>query len=212
MGKKLLLVEGTDDEHVVRHLCRRHHLNNLFDIENCDGIDRLRKNFPIWLKASDIDTIGVLVDANADIQARWKSLRCRLTSAGYRSVPEAPDEEGFISERPSASPSMASILLPRVGIWLMPNNSTNGTLEHFLRFLVPKSNTLLDHARDSIDSIPDEQRRFEDKDEMKVLLHTWLAWQKKPGKPYGTAITARYLNADVPEAANLVSWLKKLFG
>ncbi len=42
-------------------------------------------------------------------------------------------------------------------------------------------------------------------------MHTWLAWQNKPGRPFGTAITARYLDADVPEATAFVAWLEKLF-
>src|SRR5436190_24268592 len=29
----------------------------------------------------------------------------------------------------------------------------------------------------------------------KALIHTWLAWQEKPGRPLGLAITARYFDA-----------------
>ncbi|HYG36132.1 MAG TPA: DUF3226 domain-containing protein, partial [Clostridia bacterium] len=102
-------------------------------------------------------------------------------------------------------------LLPRVGLWLMPNNQTNGILEDFLRFLVPTPNPLLEHAQQSIDTIPNGHRSFTTNDEPKALIHTWLAWQQEPGRPFGTAITARYLDAGVPQATDFVNWLRQLF-
>jgi len=204
-GEKLLLVEGTDDEHVVRHLCRHHGLEDAFEIKDCGGFDQLRKDFPVRLKASEINAIGVLVDANTNIQARWDSLRNHLVSAGYNSVPRLPVREGFAAEPPPDT------LLPRVGIWLMPDNSANGALEDFLSLLVPMSDPLLDHARVSIDGIPAEHRLFKDRDAKKALIHTWLAWQQEPGRPYGTAIKAGYLDAGEPKIADFVKWLRKLF-
>ncbi|MGO8750061.1 MAG: DUF3226 domain-containing protein [Thermoguttaceae bacterium] len=43
------------------------------------------------------------------------------------------------------------------------------------------------------------------------IIHTWLAWQKKPGKPLGIAIRERFLDPNVPQVDVLVSWLKRLF-
>jgi len=42
-------------------------------------------------------------------------------------------------------------------------------------------------------------------------MHTWLAWQEEPGKPLGTAITAKFLDANVAQVDVLVAWLKALF-
>ena len=47
---------------------------------------------------------------------------------------------------------------------------------------------------------------------MKAHVHTWLAWQKEPGKPMGQAITKRYLDANAPHAQQLIVWIRKLFG
>ena len=91
----------------------------------------------------------------------------------------------------------------------MPDNRTPGILEDFLSFLVPQPNDLFDHVTDSVDSIPN--RLFSDNDEPKAVIHTWLAWQKEPGSPYGTAITARFLDSNVPQVEALVSWLRRLF-
>jgi hypothetical protein len=38
-----------------------------------------------------------------------------------------------------------------------------------------------------------------------------LAWQQEPGKPLGQAITARYIDADAPNAKQLIEWLRSLF-
>ena len=203
--KGILLVEGKDDENVVRHLCCRHGLDNAFQIERCGGFEKLRKSLPVRLKQSDVNVIGILVDANTDTRARWQSLR-DLLNAAYPSVPDSPARRGVILEPP------ASTILPRVGIWLMPDNSTSGTLESFLRFLVrDESSPLLEHAQESIDSIPNGHRLFRDKDETKALLYTWLAWQKSPGKPYGTAIGASYFDANVAPALDFIDWLRRLF-
>ena len=97
------------------------------------------------------------------------------------------------------------------GIWMMPDNQTKGILEHFLRFLVPQGSRLFEHVESSVATIPEGERRFTKLAEPKALIHTWLAWQEEPGKPLVTAITARYLDPDVPEVDVLVAWLKRLF-
>jgi hypothetical protein len=102
-------------------------------------------------------------------------------------------------------------LLPRVGIWIMPDNQTKGILEDFLRFLVPEESRLFDHVKSSVATIPEGEKRFGQLDEPKAIIHTWLAWQEEPGKPMGTAITARYLDPDVAQVDVLVAWLKQLF-
>jgi hypothetical protein len=37
------------------------------------------------------------------------------------------------------------------------------------------------------------------------------AWQEKPGMPYGQAITARYLDSELPLGQAFANWLKNLF-
>jgi hypothetical protein len=70
---------------------------------------------------------------------------------------------------------------------------------------------LFKHAKFSVTAIPEGERRFNAATEPKAIIHTWLAWQEEPGKPLGTAITARYLDPEVSEVDVLVSWLKRLF-
>ena len=202
--RKILLVEGSDDEHVLKHICGNRDIPRLDEIKAHGGAPELLESIPTSLRfAEEGDVVGVVIDANASIESRWRSIRDRFVTAGYQNVPADPDPDGTILEPPADS------ILPRAGVWIMPDNETCGTLEKFLKFLIPQPDVLFDHVTASIDSIP--KKRFKDKDELKAFIHTWLAWQEDPGLPYGTAITARFLDPDVPQADVLVSWLNRLF-
>ena len=206
-GRKILLVEGSDDEHVLKHIFGNHGIPSLDEVKPHGGDTELLESIPVRLRASNEegDVVGIVIDADTSLDARWQSIRDRLIQVGYKNVPDDPDPNGTIFDPPDGS------LLPRAGVWIMPDNRTPGMLEDFLRFLVPQPDDLFDHVTDSIDSIPIRLRLFSDNDEPKAVIHTWLAWQENPGRPYGTAITARFLDPDVPQVGVLVSWLRRLF-
>ena len=204
---KILLVEGTDDEHVLKHICGKRGIPHLDEVEKYGSVEKLIESIEVRLPLliEEGDVVGIVIDADTDISARWQSVRDRITNIGYQNVPDQPDPGGTILDPP------AGTYLPRLGVWIMPNNQTSGILEDFLRFLVPQPNILFDHAKASVAAIPEGEQRFKPLDEPKAVIHTWLAWQKDPGLPFGTAITARFLDPNVPEANVLVAWLKRLF-
>ena len=203
-GDWILLVEGVDDEHVLKHICGNRGGPQLSEVKTHDGVEDLLDSIPTTLRfAEENDVIGIVIDADIGLDSRWQALRARFAEAGYQDVPSEPNPSGTVIEPPDGG------LLPRAGVWIMPDNRTTGKLEDFLRFLVPQPSELFDHATASVDGIP--YRLFSQPDELKAVLHTWLAWQREPGKPYGTAITARFLDPDVPIVDVLVSWLERLF-
>jgi hypothetical protein len=204
-GKRILLVEGTDDEHVLKHLIEQRGVAMIDEIKPHGSVGRLLESFPVRLKESDLEAVGVVVDADTDLRARWDSLKHRLAAAGYPSVPGQPDPAGTILDPPS------NTNLPRVGVWIMPDNQTSGILEDFLRFLVPAGSVLFNHVQLSVAGIPPAERRFGPLAEPKAVIHTWLAWQEVPGRPLGTAITARFLDPKVTQVDILVEWLRRLF-
>ena len=200
-----MLVEGTDDEHVIKHICGTRELPDLDDVIPLEGAPQLLEELPIRLRASEgnEDVIGLLIDADTNLHGRWQSIVQRVQGVGYVSLPPSPMIDGTIVEPPPET------LLPRFGVWLMPNNRTDGILEDFLRFLVPHPNPNFEHAKESVETIPNQQ--FSDNDIPKALIHTWLAWQSEPGRPYGTAITSQFLDPNVPEVDVLVCWLQRLY-
>ncbi len=207
MGQKLLLVEGKDDKHVLMHICGNRDGPSLDKIKSHESVEELIGNLTEELRAAvhEGDIVGVVVDADADLENRWVAIRNQIIKAEYENVPGSPILEGTIIDPP------ADKFLPRVGVWIMPNNRRCGNLEHFLKFLIRQPNALYDHAKSSVANIPPGCQRFNDIDRPKALIHTWLAWQKEPGNPYGTAITAQFLDPNVPEVNTLVEWLRRLF-
>ena len=204
-GQKVLLVEGQDDKHVLLHICQHHDIPQPVDVVACGSDDRLLEN----LQARSIalsdegDVLGAVIDADTNLDNRWQSVSKRLTCAGYQDVPLQPNPCGTILQSPIGT------ILPKAGIWIMPDNQTSGILEDFLRFLVPSPNDLMNHAVSCVESITDPL--FRPTDRPKAIMHTWLAWQKNPGRPFGTAITSRFLDPNVSQVEVLVEWLQQLF-
>lgn len=204
--KKVLWVEGKDDEHVMKHLSSNRGVPHFDEIKSLEGCTNLLESLHVRLKAGGDGIIaGIVIDADIDIAARWRSLRDQLLKTGYQAVPDNPSPGGTIIDPPEDA------FLPRVGVWIMPDNQTRGILEDFLKFLVPVGSRLFDHVTSSIDTIPEGERRFNQLADPKAIIHTWLAWQEDPGKPLGTAITMRYLDANVAQVDVLVSWMNRLF-
>ena len=71
----VILVEGSDDVEVFRHLCRKHDLNFLREndegaglglIKNKEGYPNLIDSLENELKASDLEVLAIVVDADED--------------------------------------------------------------------------------------------------------------------------------------------------
>lgn len=211
------LVEGRDDLYVIERLWRFHQQREFpCSIEPKEGINRLLDDLRVRLKPQDSDLnlerLGIVVDADGEedaviapasaLNARWTSLHDILVRSGYTTVPKGPSTDGTIIEQTER---------PIVGIWIMPNNTDSGMLEDFIRSLIPQTDALLGRAEDCLNELPAEHRRFRMHHRSKALIHTWLAWQEEPGRPFGQAIQARYLDAMSPDAQQLIAWLKRLF-
>ncbi len=155
--------------------------------------------------SSELEKIGIVVDADLDIQARWESLANRLQELDYENVPVTPTPDGIILQNKGER-------VP-IGVWIMPDNQIpQGILEHFLKMLVPEERTsLLQKAVETVESIPEDERLFSDVKIAKAEIHTYLAWQSRPGLPFGVAIREKYLTVDSPEAQKFVNWLNRLF-
>ena len=210
----ILRVEGKDDVHAIKHLLSRHALDCdsiPVDIKSADGggdettggRDPLLDGMHIEVMTSIGRPVGFILDADDDPEDTWKSVCDRLKGVGL-TLPNKAPEEGFVGE--------ASVVHARVGVWLMPDNRRSGALEDFLRDLVCTHDSLLPIAEESTRHAKKQGARFPDTAERKAVLHAWLAWQEKPGLPYGTAIRARYFAHDSAAALALVEWFKRVFG
>ncbi|MCG8701532.1 MAG: hypothetical protein MI922_26005, partial [Bacteroidales bacterium] len=174
---KILLVEGKNDLHVFYNIFKKHAVKEGFKPEGKDG-DAIYKSIPIYLK-TDITTLGIVIDADDNLGGKWKKLKGILTNSGYV-LPDVPNQIGTIITKEES---------PTIGIWIMPDNDTNGMLEDFVKQLVPIDDSLMPFVEESLDKIESSGvNNYKAIHKSKARIHTWLAWQETPGTPMGLAI------------------------
>ena len=198
---KTLIVEGRDEVHVVTNLLRRRKLEQTFEIIDKGGFENLHSSIPTEVKASERRVLGILADANDNIEGRWRSIADQLRKNDC-DVPDAICRSGSIFCGPMGI---------RVGVWLMPNNNSKGELENFIYAMIPDGDPILPRAKEFIDNIPEGERKFKRPKITKAYVHAWLATRSKP-RPMGTAIIADDLSHRAEIADSFVTWLDNLFG
>ncbi|RZK23646.1 MAG: hypothetical protein EOO63_17600 [Hymenobacter sp.] len=206
-GKKVLLVEGNTDCHVVMALCQVHQVeNNLFGLYDCGSDDLALRRLNALINAPATDRpaiIGLLLDADQQgPESRWRSIRQKLLDKPYE-LPDVPVASGTVLD--ASEPDY-----PRLGFWLMPNNQTTGMLEDFVNEMLPAPCVELIEqclllARES------GAATYKPAHQAKAIVHTYLAWQDEPGHPIGLSITAKVLQPTTATAYRFTEWLGALF-
>ena len=216
---RILLVEGQDDKHVVLHLCKQHQATLSFffsdpdkdnpqvtvsdrqavSIRDTGNIDQVLESIVPEIKAPGRQAVSILVDANDDMAGRWDAIQGRLRGAGI-APPQSPDPDGTIIQAN-----------PRIGIWLMPDNTSVGELEDFVVQMIPAGDQVWPLSQRYIEEIPEAEKRFSDGKTLRAQLYAWLATREDPRR-MGLAIRTRDLKVDGPLSKKFVAWLNDLFG
>lgn len=195
-NEKILLVEGKDDEHVIRHVAWKLSLETSFEIIDTEG-KGIFDAIDVGLKSPSLETIGVVADADDNLLGRWQSIVNRIQKIERNpGIPEKPQEEGVIVDSE-----------PRVGIWLMPDNNGPGEIEDFVAGMIPENDPVWPRAERYIQDIPLEHLRSK---VSKAKLYAWLATRETPGR-MGTAIGAGALRTDGERTRVFGQWLQELF-
>ena len=195
---RVLLVEGVDDKHVAGHIWHRFAGDPPFSLLEKESVEKLLASISREIKVSGREAVGILVDANCDVAARWQAVKDRLALANV-ALPASPVPAGAIIEG-----------CPRVGVWLMPDNVAPGELEDFVIQMIPGCDAVWPLAQSYIDGIPCAERKFSDKKQPRAQLYAWLAARKDP-RQMGTAIRAHDLQVDGALCQEFVAWLTRLF-
>ena len=204
---KQLFVEGNDDLHVIANIWKRTTNDEMppFYIRDCKGIPNIPTDLEAILQnPAKTEILGIVIDADFALNEHWQSVRNQLIKVGYV-LPPQPNPNGTIVEQQGK--------YPRLGIWLMPDNSTTGMLEDFVKYLVPPEDKLWPESERVLAEIERQNLNLyrEKENRSKALVYTWLAWQKEPGKPMGVAIAANFLTTDSELCQCFVKWLDDLF-
>lgn len=210
--KRILLVEGKNDLHVVAHLWKSHELlERHFEIIECGSDNKLLDRLKELLSASEEfrpEKLGVVLDADSQVASvRLDAIKNILTIGSHSSYanympPDCLNDKGIIISGAGKYPD--------IGIWVMPDNLSRGMLEDFLAKLAPED--AMDFAKQCVNNAKDSGfSTYKEVHQSKAEIHTYLAWQDEPGNPLGTSIAANALNAELPEATKFVEFLKTLF-
>ena len=209
----LLLVEGSNDKHVIKHLVERCDPTLRFAIKDYGGIDKVLANIPDHIDESVRPAVGIVVDADAVHLHNWHRVCDKIASADRNicPVPPTPDPQGTIIPENSINGD------PRVGIWIMPDNLSLGELEGFIAQMIPAGDRIWPLSRRYVDQIPFTVRPFSSTvsqvAQNKILsaqVHAWLATRADP-RPMGLAIGANDLDTSVSLTQTFLRWLANLF-
>lgn len=197
----MLLVEGPNDKHVIIHLRQRHMPMPEFCISVEDGVENLLSEIEPQIRVPGRRALGIVVDADDDIDARWQSISGRLNQFGVE-TPAAPNPSGIIIPAQNG--------MPRVGVWIMPDNQSPGELEDFIQRMIPGGDPVWPLSEAYIDGIPAAHRKFAEGKALRAKVNAWLAARERP-RPMGLAVGAGDLNAGAAIAGAFAAWLAVLF-
>ena len=201
-GPRVILTEGKNDAHLILQLCVYFDVPYTFGFYDCNGDNKALKRLNgLLISPEPPEIIGVVIDADApNLNSRWRSVSDILINHGYE-PPPAPDEGGTIIHANGK---------PSIGIWLMPDNITDGMLEDFCARLAPDH--FINYAATCVAGAKEAgMTSFREPHLSKAIVHTYLAWQDEPGLPLGLAVKARALNPDTDIAHRFHNFLIKLF-
>jgi hypothetical protein len=203
------MVEGHDDLFAVVGLIRAHvdwpqgkdskKFAPVF-IHNGNGAPEILKKegyFAVLLKSPVVKAAGVVLDADGTAKGRYESIR-GLCLGLFPQLPEVLPPDGLVVENDDHK---------RLGIWIMPDNASPGTLETFLKWLVPARN----YAVNAVDAARKMGCSCRECHIEKANLYTWLSWQDPPGQSPGIALTQKVLDPLNSSAATFVEWFMKLY-
>lgn len=218
--KQHLLAEG-NDFYLILEVCRLHGLKRpagflsekdfkqKFVVKNRGGQPLGKTELLSYVdevvKTADLQAFAIVVDADESATSTWQSVRDVLEKVGYSGLPTSPDPSGTVHT--DTNPD-----LPKVGIWLMPDNQNPGEIEDFFLKLVPAGDKMMAVVRPAVQDLIDrKQHLFPNSDRSKAEAHTWLAWQHEPGRSMGVALKNGWANAKASLASDLAAWFSRVF-
>lgn len=201
------IVEGKDG-YVLSALCEKSGLGlpegyNKRSYKNfvvkAGGISNIAEAIRTALQGSDVTNVGVVVDANdVGLGSRIDSVTnaIRAVVPGFTTL-GAVSPQGWTVELPNGK---------TFGLWIMPDNESNGYLEHFLVKLISEDDSNYERAKQFLaQTLGDsDEVNFSEIRKQKALLALFFALQDEPGMSAQTAIAKGVLKHGHPLPKNIL--------
>ncbi len=219
--QRLLIVEGEEDrkffEAVFRSIGQigkveiRHHPSG-----KSNAIQTFGARLDLLTRASK-DRIGLAVDAddphlNASdgFENTLSSVNQQLHRLQFSPLTQGQGTSGFISKSSAFATSVA-------GLWVMPDNSSNGYLEDFASSVaVAAERDRALFAWGSAESVLNNAHggppfSFKTHHLVKAGIGTWFAWSDPPRMNLGTAVSRGLLDLNHTNFQALKAWINLLY-
>ena len=144
-----------------------------------------------------------MIDADESAEHTLQSVSDAFGRGGLPGFPKVLNSQGLICEVNSV----------RLGVWIMPNNADAGMAEDLFLTLFPNElDAQRNFAGQTLNQLEADGLNLYDinRQRIKALTHTLLAWQEEPGVPMGAAVIKQFVKLP-PERLPLVDWLCRLF-
>ena len=208
--KSLVIVEGKSEFSVLPKLCEKHGLSVNFEIKSEKSISQLKQAIPVYLKNTQLyRRLWIIADADKCADNVWTAIKnLLLKSSKYNFRTNMPLPAGGAVIKPIDPEDIT------VGVWIMPDNAAPGMLEDFILGCIRPTDTLIGKAIDAVNELDSERHKhpniFRPTHKSKACVHTWLAWNHKPGESLATAIEKGLLDLNNPTCQKFIQWLAGL--
>jgi len=203
----LLLVEGATDLIAIAELAEGNGIpwprnNEPIDIKTLDTNTPKKSVIEGFRKRTGLRSMGIVLDADDGVQQTW--IRVRSWFSHIENLPEYVPEAGYLSD--FSQPGL------RLGVWIMPDNRSVGTLETLLKRMVRvEADAILNHAIAATNDSKHFGATFKKVHEEKAHIFTWLAWQDEPGRNLKTIDFDSLFAPESACAQPFSCWLQNLF-
>ena len=210
----VLLVEGFHDAALIRAICNRNFESIEFRIEPISGLQRpdnddarLNSILAPWVSGRNINSVGLVFDADEDPQRIWR----RVQRLPILAKTEPQIDTTSLTGCGYVALCQIGPLEINVGVWVMPDNHNPGQLEDFVLRLVPDDDPAKAPAQDYIAGLPEEHFQLSDHRVAKHVAHSWLS-AYYPGWSFEDAL----MNGQMDDLSNdavgaeFLDWLSRL--
>lgn len=212
--KNILIVEGYSDMNVILSLLNQHDIDSsICEIKPRHGYENAIADFVanLYSSANATSVIGIVLDADKDVDSRYKEINKSLFSKfGRRHTDLAKlPEDGLVSTYNGH----------KIGIWIMPNCKKTGTLEDFLLDKMDARNRLFGEVTDALMNLENNAKGDSNLESMlyapyhknKALVRTFISWKEPPDLNIGDATDYRYFPRETETEKRFISWIKRLY-
>lgn len=216
-SKKILLVEGEADKSFFEKVCKKLSLNAFVQVampkdlgENRNSKGAVFNHLPMLLPQlndGQLTKIAIIIDADyikhgSGKEKTFDQVSNILEDFDFTLRDSDSDQKGFLFKHSDG--------LEDFGLWIMPNNYSEGMLEDWIVECVKSDErALFDQAVNAVQQL--SPPKFKEHLQSKAQVATWLAWQKTPGHGLYGAMKEGLLDENSVPYKKLSDWLQGFF-